>query len=104
MTIDELAEQIRKDAYRVKELEKALFWLEQADDEVVAAGVSVDVSPNRNKHEDGGYAASTEIGRHFESLYPQAIALVRDICRAELECIRDRYLPLLMPVSQGSEG
>jgi hypothetical protein len=104
MTIDELAEQIRKDASRVRELEKALHWLTGADEAVAEASASIEVRPNVGGSAYGGYEAATEISSHYASLYPQAIAIVRDICQSELDRIRSRYLPLLMPVSQGSEA
>ncbi|CDZ67662.1 Hypothetical protein NGAL_HAMBI2605_59430 [Neorhizobium galegae bv. orientalis] len=95
--LEKLSEQTRDDARRAKELNKALFWLEQADDDIVRAGAAVEVRPKLSSGSTGGDQASEELARHYQSLYPQAIAIVRELCRSELEAINNRYLPLLMP-------
>lgn len=102
--LDKLAESIREDASRARELHSAIYWLERADEEIAQRGGRVTVRHNTGNDIDGADRAATEIARHYQSLYPQAIALVREMCRHELQRIHNRYLPLLMPVSQGSEG
>ena len=101
-TLDELAEQIRTDAGRARQLRQALQWLTEAEKDVEHYSSDVIVQPKFVIA--GADAASAEIARHYENIYPQAIALVREMCRHELERINKRYLPVLMPVPEGSEA